>query len=99
MLPLIYIGITSFTLSYVTSNFITREILRNRHYYEINQEIEKKLQPKALSKVKFNQEIRVRYIPTRECLSSNTLSNLWYSKQDFINFKRNYIFEKKYRSI
>jgi hypothetical protein len=97
MLPLIYLGITSFTLSFTISNFLTSEILRNRFKSKIKQE--KRLQPKSLSKVKFNQEIKVRYIPTRECLSSNTLSNLWYSNQDLTTFKHNYLFEKKYKSI
>jgi hypothetical protein len=97
MLPLIYLGITSFTLSFTISNFLTSEILRNRFKSKIKQE--KRLQSKSLSKVKFNKEIKVRYIPTRECLSSNTLSNLWYSNQDLTTFKHNYLFEKKYKSI
>lgn len=97
MIFLIYIGITSFSLSFTISNFITREILRNRFESEIYEE--KNLKSKSLSKVKFNTKIKVRYIPSRQILSPNTLSDLWYNQRDFDIFKKNYLFEKKYNSI
>lgn len=99
MIFLIYIGITSFSLSFTISNFITREILRNRYEVEIYEKKDKKLDIKNLSKVKFNKEIKVRYIPSRQILSPKTLSELWYNQNDFNTFKNNYKFETKYNSI
>ena len=99
MIPLLYLGITSFSLSFAVANFVTSEILRNRFESFIQRQQMKKKQPKTNSKVKFNHEIKVRYIPTRESLSSNTLSSLWYSKHDLNTFKHNYLFDKKYKSI
>ena len=82
MFPFILWGISSFTLSFTLSNFITREILRNRLENEIYAEKELSLQKKTLYKVKFNKEIRVRYIPTIQSLSPNTVSDLWYNKMN-----------------
>ena len=97
MIFLIYIGITSFSLSFTISNFITREILRNRFESELYEE--KNLKSKSLSKVKFNTKIKIRYIPSRQMLSPNTLSELWYNQNDFNTFKKSYMFETKYNSI
>ena len=99
MFPLILLGISSFTLSFTISNFITSEILRNRFENQMYTEKELSVQKKNLSKVKFNKEIRVRYIPTIQSLSPNTVSELWYNKNDFQIFKHNYLFDKKYKSI
>ena len=97
MIFLIYMGVTSFTLSFTISNFVTREILRNRFESELYEE--KNLKSKSLSKVKFNTKIKVRYIPSRQILSPNTLSELWYNQNDFNTFKKSYMFETKYNSI
>ena len=99
MVPLIFLGISSFTLSFTISNFITSEILRNRFENEIYTERELSLPQKTISKVKFNKEIRIRYIPTIQSLSPKTISNIWYNKNDFKIFKHNYLFDKKYKSI
>lgn len=99
MIPLIFLGISSFTFSFTISNFVTSEILRNRLENEIYREIYLSLQPKTSSKVKFNKEIRVRYIPSIQSLSPNTVSDLWYNKNDLRIFKHNYLFDKKYKSI
>ena len=99
MFPFILWGISSFTLSFTLSNFITREILRNRLENEIYAEKELSLQKKTLYKVKFNKEIRVRYIPTIQSLSPNTVSDLWYNQDDLRIFQHNYLFDKKYKSI
>tara|TARA_Y100000991_G_scaffold126246_1_gene95068 strand:+ start:114 stop:413 length:300 start_codon:yes stop_codon:yes gene_type:complete len=99
MVPLIFLGISSFTLSFTISNFITSEILRNRFENEIYTERELFLPQKKLSKVRFNKEIRVRYIPTIDSLCPNTLYDLWYNKNDLRIFKHNYLFYKKYKSI
>lgn len=97
MIFLIYMGITSFSLSFTISNFVTREILRNRYEVEIYEEMNNKT--KNLSKVKFNKEIKVRFIPSRQFLSPKTLSELWYNQNDFNTFKKNYLMETKYNSI
>ncbi len=99
MLPLLYIGISTFTLSFSVSNFITSEFLRNRFENLIIARREKLIKPKSMSKVKFNHEIKVRYIPTRSSLSSSTLSQLWYSNNDYKYFKKLYSIETKYNSI
>ena len=99
MMPFILLGVSSFTLSFTISNFITREILRNGFENEIYAERELSLQKNTISKVKFNNEIRVRYIPTIDSLSPNTVSALWYNQNDFRIFKHNYLFDKKYKSI
>jgi len=54
---------------------------------------------KNRSKVKFNQIIRIRYIPSIRSLSYNTISNMWYNQNDLKIFKHNYLFEKKYYII
>ena len=54
---------------------------------------------KNRSKVKFNQIIRIRYIPSIRSLSYNTISNMWYNQNDLKIFKHNYLFEKKYKTI
>ena len=82
MLPLLYVGIISFISSFTVSLFSTREILT----YNYNKDI---YPSKTNSKVKFNCEILVRYIPTRESISSGTLTNLWYTKNDYDVFKKN----------
>ena len=92
MLPLIYVGVISLSSSICISHFITREILRN--IFKIN--IKK---TKIDSKVKFKQEIRVRYIPSRKNISNDTLERLWYTQNDYNLFKNNFLKFKKYNSI
>ena len=72
------------------SSIFENEIYRERYL---------SLQPKTSSKVKFNKEILVRYIPSIQSFSPNTVSDLWYSQNDLKIFKHNYLFEKKYKSI
>ena len=82
MLPLLFVGIISFISSFSVSHFASREMLT----YTYNKDI---CPSKTNSKVKFNYEILVRYIPTRESISSGTLTNLWYTKNDYDVFKKN----------
>ena len=96
MLPLLYVGIISFVSSFSISNFFTREILR--HIYEKQIELSNNsfildnyLIPNIYSKVKFNYKIRVIYIPTRQNISSNSLNKLWYTKNDYDKFKKNFL--------
>ena len=92
MLPLIYVGVISLSSSICISHFITREILRN--IFKINIK-----ETKIDSKVKFKQEIRVRYIPSRKNISNDTLERLWYNQNDYNLFKNNFLKLKKYNSI
>jgi len=94
MLPLLYVGIISFFTSVSITNVITREYLRYTYENKLNKELYKK---KSL--VKFNKYIRVKKIPSIMDLSYNSLSELWYNKDDYELFNKEYIFFKKFNSL
>ncbi len=96
MIPLLYVGIISFISSFSVSNIITREYLRVNYEYThepINDTSNR------ISLVKFNTSIRVKTIPSIKDISSNTLSELWYNKEEYDVFKKDYILSKKHNSI
>ena len=94
MIPILYLGIISFFSSFSISNVITREYLRYRYEQELNKEFYTK---KSL--VKFNKYVSYKEIPSIKEISSNSLSELWYSSQDYEFFKKEYLLYKKYKSI
>ena len=92
MIPLIYIGIFSFLSSFTISHSITREYLR--HTFDI-----KIQESKKDSKVKFNTKVRFKVITPISNISNNTLDKLWYKKEDYQEFKKEFLKFKKYNSI
>ena len=92
MIPLIYIGFSSFFLSFTISHSVTREYLR--YTYEI-----KLKDLKKDSKVKFNNKVNFKIISPISNISSNTLEKLWYKKEDYQEFKNEFIKLKRYNSI
>ena len=95
MIPLLYIGIISFSGSFLLSFSVTTEYLRMRTNFLLDQ-----MSPKKKStSIKFNNVIRFKYIEPRDKLSSTTLSKLWYTKEDYQQFQEDYKRESKYHSI
>ena len=94
MIPILYLGIISFFSSFSISNVITREYLRYRYEQELYKENYTKK-----SSVKFNKYVAFKEIPSIKEISSNSLSELWYSSQDYDFFKKEYLLHNKYKSI
>ena len=96
MIPLLYVGVISFISSFSISNFITREYLRNTYTYvhEVNNVISDKN-----SLVKFDRYITVKTIPSIKDISSNSISELWYNREEYDVVKKNYILSNKHNSI
>jgi hypothetical protein len=92
MIPIIYIGIFSFFSSFTISHSVTREYLR----YTFDIKIE---ESKKDSKVKFNNEVKFKIITPISNISSNTLDRLWYKKEDYHKFKKEFLKLKRYNSI
>ena len=84
MIPLLYVGLMSFSSSFIIGYSITIEILRRE--FELSN-----IQPKNNSKVKFKPEIRFRTIPNRYNISENSLNELWYSRNDYETFKKKFL--------
>jgi hypothetical protein len=96
MIPLLYVGIISFISSFTVSNIITREYLRVNYEYTHEPFNDRS---KKNSLVKFNTSIKVKTIPSIKDISSNTLSELWYNKEEYDVFKKDYILSRKHNSI
>ena len=94
MIPILYLGIISFFSSFSISHVITREHLRYRYEQELYKENYTKK-----SSVKFNKYVAFKEIPSIKEISSNSLSELWYSSQDYDFFKKEYLLHNKYKSI
>ena len=94
MIPILYLGIISFFSSFSISHVITREYLRYRYEQELYKENYTKK-----SSVKFNKYVAFKEIPSIKEISSNSLSELWYSSQDYDFFKKEYLLHNKYKSI
>ena len=94
MIPLFYAGIITFFTSFSISNLITREYLRYIYDKKLKEELYKK---KSL--VNFNKYIRVKEIPSIMDISSNSLSELWYNKDDYELFKKEHILINKFKYI
>ena len=95
MIPLLYIGIISFSGSFLLSFSLTSEYLIMRTNLLLD-----KMKPKKKStSIKFDNVIRFKYIEPRDNLSSTTLSKLWYSKEEYRQFQEDYKRESKYHSI
>ena len=84
MIPFLYIGLMSFSSSFIISYSVTTELLRRD--FELSN-----IEPKNDSKVKFKPEIRFRTIPNRYTISENTLNELWYSRDDYETFKQKFL--------
>ena len=96
MIPIIYIGFFSFLSSFTISHSVTREYLRYTYEIEI-ENLKKNL--KKDSKVKFNNEVKFKIITPISNISSNTLDKLWYKKEDYHKFKKEFLKLKRYKSI
>jgi|MDSY01.2.fsa_nt_gb hypothetical protein len=97
MLPLLYVGIISSSLSFSVSHFITREVLRYCYEREINK---KNTSPKKDSLVRFDKTVTIQIVPSVLDRSSNTLNSLWYTSTDYDRFKLDYISGlTKYNSV
>ena len=94
MIPIVYASIISFLSSFSISHVITREYLR----YIYEQEIYKENYTKK-SLVKFNKYVAFKEIPSIKDISSNSLSELWYKREDYELFKKEYMLHNKYNSI
>lgn len=100
MLPLIYVGVFSFISSFAISHHITTEYLNLNYYSEsTNYEVLPNTNKKN-SKVKFSNEVRFKCIPKVQDMSTNTLSELWYTKDNYKEFLLDYKkYKSKYKSI
>ena len=97
MLPLLYVGIISSSLSFSVSHFITREVLRYCYEREINK---KNTSPKKDSLVRFDKTVTIQVVPSVLDRSCNTLNDLWYTTSDYDRFKIDYISGlTKYKSV
>ena len=92
MFPLIYIGFISFISCFTISHLITMEYLTNPFEIET-------MEPKKDSRVRFNTEIRFKASMPISSLSSHTIDQLWYNKNDYDKFKNDFIKFKRYNSI
>tara|TARA_B100000902_G_C26465376_1_gene507494 strand:+ start:209 stop:487 length:279 start_codon:yes stop_codon:yes gene_type:complete len=92
MIPLIYIGLISLSSGFTISYSVIREILKSKYDLKI-------VNKKNDTLIKFNNEVKVHFIKSKANLSSKSLSELWYSNQDYIKFKNDYINSKKNYSI
>ena len=63
------------------------------------EDLDQMLPKKKSTSIKFNNVIRFKYIEPRDKLSSTTLSNLWYTNEDYQQFQEDYKRESKYHSI
>ena len=87
MIPFLYIGLMSFSSSFIISYSVTKEVLKIR--FDLST-LETIVESKNDSKVKFKKEIRFRTIPNRYNISENSLNELWYSRDDYEKFKQKF---------
>ena len=98
MVPLVVIGIFSFTGSFAIGNYITGYILRRSIFMEHLYPVELK-EGKKNSLVSFYNRVKVVTIPNTEEYSPTVKSEMWYNKTDYLRFSKEYSIYKKYNSI
>ena len=98
MVPLVVIGIFSFTGSFAIGNYITGYILRRVISMEDLYPMEIK-EAKKKSLVSFYNRVKVVNIPNTEEYSPTVKSEMWYNKSDYLRFSQEYSIYKKYNSI
>lgn len=98
MVPLVAIGICSFSGSFAISNYITGYILTLTNPIEDLYPIEKK-KKKETSIVSFYNRVKVVTIPNVKEYSPTVKSEMWYNKDDYVRFSKEYYIYKKYNSI
>ena len=98
MVPLVVVGIFSFTGSFAIGNYVTGCILRRTISIEDLYPSDKK-EKKELSLVSFYNRVKVVTIPNVEEYSPTVKSEMWYNKDDYARFSKEYYIYKKYNSI
>lgn len=84
-LPVVFIGFLSGCFSYLVSFSLTTEILRYRHYQNV--EPISRVSTKSDSKVKFNRNVNVILIPSYRSLSKKNIKELWYQDEEYNKFR------------
>ena len=98
MVPLVVVGIFSFTGSFAIGNYVTGYILRRTFSIEDLYPKEKK-EKKQKSLVSFYNRVKVVTIPNADEYSPTIKSEMWYNKDDYARFSKEYYIYKKYNSI